>query len=268
MKKLITLLLAALLALSLCACGEKVAPETSDDSAVGSKDSASSEETETAPDTGSDPDTETPATQPETSAEAPSTTEPTEEPEESELEFTKIDGGYALSGIGTCKDTTVVIPATYKGEPVIEIQAARIYVDAGEYGDMYEITGVFDGANVTDVVIPDSVKVIDDYAFANCVTLKTVTIPASVKEIGYGAFMSCTGLQSIAIPEGVETIREATFMYCENLQSITIPASVTSIDKNAFLGCDALETIYFGGDDVQIHEEGNDKLYRLTIVYG
>ena len=53
--------------------------------------------------------------------------------------------------------------------------------------------GAFDGAGLTGVTIPNTVKYIGDYAFVGC-NLQSIKIPDSVEEIGYGAFGDDYGL--------------------------------------------------------------------------
>ena len=53
------------------------------------------------------------------------------------------------------------------------------------------------GELVTDLVIPDGVTSIGDYAFYNCAGLTSVTIPDSVTSIGEYAFRGCSGLTSV-----------------------------------------------------------------------
>ena len=53
--------------------------------------------------------------------------------------------------------------------------------------------GAFDGAGLTGVTIPNTVKYIGDYAFVGS-SLQSIKIPDSVEEIGYGAFGDDYGL--------------------------------------------------------------------------
>ena len=53
------------------------------------------------------------------------------------------------------------------------------------------------GELVTDLVIPDNVKEIKDYAFKDCSGLTSVTIPNSVTSIGESAFQGCSGLKTV-----------------------------------------------------------------------
>ena len=90
--------------------------------------------------------------------------------------------------------------------------------------------------DATDVVIPDGVISIRQYAFAYCKSLESITIPNSVEFIADSAFSGCSSLKSITIPNSVTTIGRYTFRDCESLKSITIPNSVTSINIEAFYG--------------------------------
>lgn len=97
--------------------------------------------------------------------------------------------------------------------------------------------------NAANVVIPDGVTSIGDYAFFNCKSLKSITIPNSVTRISKGMFEKCTNLTSITIPDSVTSIGDWAFSNCESLKSITIPDSVTSIGKWAFGGCTNLASV-------------------------
>ncbi len=87
---------------------------------------------------------------------------------------------------------------------------------------------------ITNLVIPNSVTSIVDYAFSGCSGLTSVTIPNSVTSIGYCVFEGCSGLTSVTIPNSVTSIGKEAFRYCSGLTSVTIGSGVTSIGLNAF----------------------------------
>ena len=99
------------------------------------------------------------------------------------------------------------------------------------------------GDLITDLVIPDNVTEIKDYAFDCCSSLTSVTIPNSVTSIGSSTFSGCSSLTSIVIPNSVTSIGSSTFSGCSSLTSIVIPNSVTSIGYSTFSGCSSLTSI-------------------------
>jgi len=99
---------------------------------------------------------------------------------------------------------------------------------------------------ITNLIIPNSVTSIGNYAFDGCSGLTSVTIPNSVTSIGEKAFLGCSGLTSITIPNSVTSIGWSAFSGCSGLTSVTIPNSVTSIGWSAFYGCSGLTSVTIG----------------------
>ena len=122
------------------------------------------------------------------------------------LEFTlsEDEAYYILSGIGTCKDSFIVIPNEYNGLPVRCIGASAFK----------------ENLLITDVIIPEGVEKIDVSAFESC---------------GY--------LANIKLPSSVTAIEESAFENCCSLLEIVIPSSVTAMGRNVFDDCDAV-TVY------------------------
>ena len=87
-----------------------------------------------------------------------------------------------------------------------------------------------DNKEVTDLVIPEGVKEIKDYAFSYGKYITSVTLPQSLTHIGSYAFYDC-GMTSVVIPENVCTIENDAF---PNLQSVTLGRGVKSIGYHAF----------------------------------
>ena len=88
---------------------------------------------------------------------------------------------------------------------------------------------------ITDLVIPNSVTSVNDYAFYGCSGLTSVTIPNSVTSIGYMAFYGCSGLtSSVTIPNSVTSIGQDAFYGCSGLITATIGSGVLSIGSSAF----------------------------------
>ena len=98
-------------------------------------------------------------------------------------------------------------------------------------------------SSLTSITIPNSVTSIGDWAFRDCSSLTSVTIGNSVTSIGYSAFYGCSSLTSVTIGNGVTSIGDWAFGDCSSLTSVTIGNSVTRIGYEAFMGCSSLASI-------------------------
>ena len=101
-----------------------------------------------------------------------------------------------------------------------------------------EVPGELGGKTVTGI---------GDYAFSDCVRLRSVSLPDSVTSIGKMAFFSCRYLTSVTLPEGLKTIGDSAFNGCEMLTSVVIPYGVTDIGGYVFAGCKALTSVTVPG---------------------
>ncbi len=94
-----------------------------------------------------------------------------------------------------------------------------------------------------DLVIPNNITRIGNFAFAGCITLESIQIPNSVTSIGSDTFFDCKVLSRINLPYGITSIEDYTFHNCDALSNIHIPDSVTNIGSNAFSYCNNLTSI-------------------------
>ena len=138
-----------------------------------------------------------------------------------------------------------------------------------------------DCGNVKEIIILDSVKKIEYYAFSGCTSLESISIGSGLEQIDDGVFSNCTKLSKvniesieqwcgisfykyihttsspiyyskslylnnelvtdITIPGTVESVKN--FEYCESLVSITIENGVESIGGDCFYNCTNLKTM-------------------------
>ena len=87
---------------------------------------------------------------------------------------------------------------------------------------------------IRDLVIPNTVDSIHNYAFKDCFSLTSVSIGNSVTSIGDYAFDGCSSLTSVTIGNSLTSIGKNAFFNCSSLTSINIPESVTNIWYGAF----------------------------------
>lgn len=70
------------------------------------------------------------------------------------------------------------------------------------------------------MVIPNSVTVIESYAFRDCIGLTNMTIPNSVEKIGDDVFRDCSGLTNVTIGKSVKEIGMSPFENCTALSTL------------------------------------------------
>lgn len=103
---------------------------------------------------------------------------------------------------------------------------------------------------IKDLVIPDEVTIISNYAFSGCSGLTSVIIPNSVNSIGSSAFHYCISLTSVIIPNSVTNIDSYSFYGCSGLTTIYIGSSVSYIGDWAFAAFLSLEDVYCYAENV------------------
>ena len=153
-------------------------------------------------------------------------------------------------------------------------------------GGYYDNTTFGGCSSLTNIVIPDNVKTIGQYAFVSCgltsctigngVTtigayafrycgsLKTCTIGSG--SIGQSAFTGCYSLTSCTLGTGVTIVGDNAFEYCSGLTSMNIPGSVTRIGVYAFRGCSGLTSVTIGSGVTSIDAGAFQSCTSLTSI--
>lgn len=71
--------------------------------------------------------------------------------------------------------------------------------------------------------------------------LTEVVLPDTLKALRIQPFAWCEKLQSVSLPEGLEIIDTSAFFSCKKLTKVNIPASVTTFMEGVFAGCISLK---------------------------
>ena len=165
----------------------------------------------------------------------------------------------------------------YKGEmpsnTTITVKDGTERIEAGAFAGKKELIGV---------VLPNSVKMLEEGAFYGCTNLSSINIAKNIEYIvsaeitdtawfdeylnnqkdtliyigkcllGYSGDRS--SITEITIKDGTTMICEGAFYSCANLTSITIPKELNYIDFMAFGECTNLKTINYKGSEEEWNE--------------
>ena len=97
--------------------------------------------------------------------------------------------------------------------------------------------------DISEIVIPASVKIIQGSAFYGCKNLKKVVFESDKLDELHGCFQNCTSLQSIKLPRYVGLSSYDMFSGCTNLTSVTLPENLKELYDGTFENCIKLTTI-------------------------
>jgi len=98
---------------------------------------------------------------------------------------------------------------------------------------------------IVNIHLPNSLKVIDSWAFISCYKLEEIFVPRGVEEIGEHAFEDCYNLKKITFPDNLKEISDYCFKDCYKLESVHLENSIVKIGEFAFCNCSKLEEIIF-----------------------
>ena len=161
---------------------------------------------------------------------------------QAQLSYTTNNGAITITGV-TGNPTSVIIPATTNGYPVVAI---------GNYAFDNPLT------NLTSVIISSGVTNIGQSSFHNTFSLTNITVDAvnSIYSSSSGVLLNKSQTTLIYFPQGkaggytppnsVTNITNHAFDYCQKLTSVTFPDSVTTIGDSAFYFCTGLKSLNIG----------------------
>ncbi len=95
-----------------------------------------------------------------------------------------------------------------------------------------------------DLVFPNELYKIGNYAFADCRLIETINMGVDVREIGDYAFYK-SGVKNVNFSSTLKSIGKAAFAFSD-MTKVSIPSSVVEIKDGTFYNCEALSEVIFG----------------------
>ena len=139
------------------------------------------------------------------------------------------------------KEEVIVVPKQLEGKDVTGIKDQAFDNE--------------DGRNIKEVLLPNTIMTMTQYAFYKVPTLEKISFDGRNKNFKYedGIVYNRTGTNIVTypaqrpdkefvIPNTVTVINPSQFSNCVHLEKITIPESVTRIENFAFKNCSSLKT--------------------------
>ncbi len=156
---------------------------------------------------------------------------------------------------------------TYKwsiGGYITEANASKgIFAQAGNIGTLIigeDLIGIgncafYECTGLDSISFGNGIKVIGNYAFAGCGSLRDVTIPdlCMLGQIGDHAFYSCTNLTKFTLPINVSYVGDYAFAECRFLSDFVMcnygdandRSNLTELGWNVFENCETLSSLTF-----------------------
>ena len=190
----------------------------------------------------------------------------------------QLNYGYVV--INSCdadKTGVVEIPSEISGSPVTTIRRGAFTgcgktdeeYKADEYYDETTATHGYSGCGITEIIIPDSVTTIEDFAFQDCESLTKIHFPAGLKDfygtennrfygecIGYDSWVKgCDSLKELTISENNPYFKSVNgIIYSKDGKTIGPVPPAVSFDSINFDGISAIGAFAFSGRENQMSD--------------
>ena len=155
-------------------------------------------------------------------------------------------GGFAFSHINII--TSVDIPASVdsiSGDAFSYDPALRSINVSGTSSKYCSVDGIlftkdkkrlvaFANGYGQEYTVPNGTQIIGQGAFRGASSLTNVVLPKSLRRLENYAFADCSGFDGIDVPNGVTTIGNYTFVGCTAMTRADLPATLTELGYGSF----------------------------------
>ena len=135
---------------------------------------------------------------------------------------------------------------------------------AGEWKEIP--SSLFAESEIKNVKLPDTIEVINSFAFASCGSLESIVLPDGVQKVGEHAFDGCEKLSGINLPEGLVSIGGTAFSGCKALKEITFPNSLA--DCGGVIGAAATGGPFEGSGLTTVHFKAGRTSIPASVCLG
>lgn len=118
--------------------------------------------------------------------------------------YAEVDGEAVITAYNGA-ELTIEVPSEIEGLRVTRIFKSAFYSNQAE-----------------KIILPETIKTIDELAFLACTYVKEITIPAGIETIGDEAFEDCVSLEKITIGGTCREIGFEPFYGCGSLKEIVV----------------------------------------------
>lgn len=127
-----------------------------------------------------------------------------------------------------------------ENKEIVDVKVGKLVTSIGNFA--FE-----DCTYLTSFTMPDSVTVVNQYAFRYCNNLANLEFSNNISSIGSNSFAGCTSLTSVVLPENLVELESNVFTVCTGITEVVVPKNITSIGATPFYGCTSLTSVTFVG---------------------
>ncbi len=195
---------------------------------------------------------------------------------------------FGLGGIVTIPDTLAITDIGQYAFTNFDYIPKDPAIDeiSEDFPELSKLAPKGEGQEITEVIIPEGVKTIGAYAFADMKALTRVVLPSTLERIDQGAFYGCTALKEVAYKNPttgqiesynfgnvkfinqrafencgltgnirlnqVVAIADYSFLNCTKLQGVTLSTGTQSVGAYAFSGAKALKSVEIPAEKIKL----------------
>lgn len=99
----------------------------------------------------------------------------------------------------------------------------------------------FDATNLRELILPDSVQTMGQYAMYNNRFLEKVSLGKALTAVPEYCFDGCYYINQMTLPNTITTVNERAFYNCGSMQLDSLPANLKTIENQGFYGCGTIK---------------------------